>query len=143
MSNCPRCGSSQIVKSGKHHRQYQEGFVQRWKCKICGTTFCNEGYFRGKHPIALVQYASILYQNGCSYEKVVDELEKQFGQKVSRTTIGKWMDMLGVKPRQQNSGDQKNKLIRDLIEVGVVTTIRFTSSEMPEKFLILDNIVCG
>lgn len=127
------------MKSGKH--QCQKGVVQRWRCKTCGTTFSNDGYFRGKHPIALVQYATALYQNGCSYEKVVDELVKRFGQKVSRTTIGKWMQMLGVKPRPLNSGDQKNKVIRELIEVGVVTTVRFASSEVPEKFIVVDNSV--
>ena len=136
---CPRCGKTNIVKSGKHY--CQKGIVQRYACKTCGTTFCNDGYFRGKHPIALVQYAAVLYQDGYSYEKVVDELAKRFGQKVSRTTIGEWMQMLGVKPRPLNSGDQKNKLVRELVEIGVVTTVRFASSEVPEKFIVLDNSV--
>jgi hypothetical protein len=127
------------VKSGKHYNL--KGVVQCWVCKLCGTSFSNDGYFRGKHQLALVQYASVLYQNGCSYEKIVDELKKGWGQTVSRVTIGKWMNMLGVVPRRQSSGDQKNKVVRDLIEVGVVTSIRFASSEIPQKFLVLDNAV--
>ena len=113
--------------------------MQRWQCKLCGTSFTNYGYFRGKHPLALLQYAGVLYQNGYSYEKIVAELKKQFGQKVCRTTIGKWMDHLQIKPRVKSSGDQKNKIVRDLIEVGFVTIVRFASSQVPEKFLVLDN----
>jgi transposase-like protein len=129
------------VKSGKHYIKYAKGFHQRWQCKLCGTTFCNEGYFRGKHPLALLQYASALYENGCSYEQIIDKIDGQFHQKVSRTTIGKWMKHLGVEPRLKSSGNQKDKIVRELLEIGVATTVRFASSEIPEKFLLLDNIV--
>jgi len=134
---CPRCRSDQIVKSGTHYNL--KGLQQRWQCKLCGTSFCNEGYFKGKHALALVQYAVVLYSRGLSYEKVASKIEEQFKQKVSRTTIKNWVDMLHVQPRPKNSGNQKDKIVRELIEIGMVTTVRFASSEVPEKFLILDN----
>jgi len=136
---CPRCSSDQIMKAGKHYDL--KGTVQRYKCKVCGTSFSNDGYFRGQHPLELLQYASVLYQNGCSCDKIVDKIEKQFHQKVSPPTIWRWMNKLGIKLRAKNSGDQKNKIVRDLIEVGIITTVRFASSEVTEKFLLLDNVV--
>lgn len=140
MSECPRCGNNKIVKSGKHYNQ-KNVVVQRFQCKLCGTSFCNSGYFRGKHPLALVQYAGLLYGQGLSYEKVATKIEKQFKQKVSRTTIWDWMRMLHVQSRPKSSGDQKNKIVRNLIEVGIITTVRFASSEVSEKFLLLNNVV--
>ncbi len=135
--SCPRCRSDQIVKSGKKHNL--KGVVQRWQCKLCGTSFCNSGYFRGKHALALVQYASVLYKRGLSYEKVASKIEEQFKQKVSKTTIMKWMRMLHVQPRK-GSGNQKDKIVRELVEIGMVTTVRFVSSQTPEKFLTIDDV---
>lgn len=135
---CPKCHSSQIVKSGKSYNL--KGFVQRWQCKLCGTSFCNSGYFKGKHALALVQYAAVLYGQGLSYEKVAAKIEAQFKQKVSRTTIKNWIDMLHVQPRK-GSGNQRDKIVRELVEIGIVTMVRFASSEVPEKFLVFDNQV--
>jgi transposase-like protein len=134
---CPRCGATKIVKSGKHY--CQKGTVQRFECKICGTTFSNDGYFRGKHPLALLQFAASLYKNGSSYEKVQSKIDKQFNIKISRATIKKWIEKLGIVPRPKSSGDQKNKVIRELVEIGVLTIIRFADSQTPEKFYILEN----
>ncbi len=136
---CPRCKSDQIVKSGKHY--VSKGIVQRYRCKTCGTSFSNDGYYRGKHPISLVQYAAVLYREGYSYEKVQSRLKAEFKQEVSCTTIGAWMKMLHAEPRMKSSGNQKEKIVRDLIEIGVVTTIRYSDSWHPEKFLVLDNFV--
>ena len=136
---CPRCNSDQVVKSGLHH--HANGVTQRYGCKTCGTTFSHDGYYRGKHPISLIQYAAVLYREGFSYAKIQSCLHDEFNQDVSPQTIGAWIKMLGVQPRLKSSGNQKNKIVRDLIEIGVITTIRFSDSRHPEKFLILDNFV--
>jgi transposase-like protein len=136
-SQCPRCGATKIIKSGKHY--CPKGIVQRFQCKICGTTFSHDGYFRGKHPLALLQFAASLYKNGSSYEKVQSKIYNQFNIKISRTTIKKWIEKLGVVPRPQSSGDQKNTIIRELVEIGILTTIRVVNSKNPEKSHVLQN----
>lgn len=136
---CPRCGSSQTTKSGKHY--HQKGITQRYRCKICGTTFCHEGYFRGKHQLSLLQFAVGLYTQGLSYEKIQASIFKQLHVKISRTTIGRWIEKLGITPRAQSSGNQQCKLIRELVEVGVITSVRIATSQVPEKFLVLENLV--
>lgn len=135
--SCPRCKSDRIVKSGKHIRL--KGVVQRYRCKMCGTSFSNDGYYRGKHQIALVQYAAVLYGQGLSYEKIQCKLRKEFDVKISRKSIGDWVTMLGLKPRNQSCGNQKSKVFREIVEVGLVTFVRVVDSFHPEKLLILDN----
>jgi len=134
---CPRCKSDRIVKGGKHVRL--KGVVQRYKCNLCGTTFSNDGYFRGKHQIALLQYAAVLYEQGLSYEKIQCRLRKEFNMTVSRVSIGNWVKMLGLKPRNQSCGNQKSKVFREIVEVGLVTFVRVADSFHPEKLLLLDN----
>lgn len=92
---CPRCGSDQIVKVGKHYNL--KGAVQCHRCKVCGTSFSNHGYFRGGHTLTLLQYASVLYQNGCSYRKIAHKIYEEFHQKVSDSTICRWINKFVVK----------------------------------------------
>jgi transposase-like protein len=134
---CPRCKSPEVVKSGKHKNQ--KGVTQRYQCKECGTSFSNDGYYRGKHNISLVQYAAVLYREGYSYEKIQIILKEEFGVPISRVTIGDWIKMLQVQPRRRSSGNQKEKIVRDLVEIGVMTTVKFADSFHPTKFYMLDN----
>ena len=134
---CPRCKSDRIVKGGKHVRL--KGVVQRYRCNDCGTSFSNDGYYRGKHQIALVQYAAVLYGQGLSYEKIQDRIRKEFNMKISRTSISDWVTMLRLKPRNQSCGNQKSKVFREIVEVGLVTFVRVADSFHPEKLLLLDN----
>jgi len=135
---CPVCKSKFIVKSGKQYSK--KGVQQRYKCKMCGTTFNNSGYFKGKHPLRLVQYAITLYQHGYSLEKVQTELKNSLNVKISRTSILKWIRKASVPLRNKGCGLQKKKVVRDLVEIGVATTVRFASSFVPEKFLFLQNV---
>lgn len=134
---CPVCQSKLFVKCGKTYTN--SGTRQRYKCKICGTSFNNSGYFKGKHPLRLVQYAVTLYQQGLSLEKVQTELKNNFDVKISRVSILRWIKKAGVPLRDKSCGLQKKKVVRDLVEVGITTTIRFASSMIPEKFLVLQN----
>jgi transposase-like protein len=135
--SCPRCGETQIVKAGKHYNQ--KGASQRYQCKKCGTSFCNEGYFRGKHQLSLLQYTVKLYQDGDSYEKIQKLIKEQFGISISRTTIGEWIRKLSIQPRRKSCGNQKQKLNRELVEIGILTTVRIATSQNPEKFYVLNN----
>ncbi len=136
---CPRCSSLDIVKSGTH--MHQRGRTQRYRCKQCGTSFITEGgYYRGRHPLSLLQYAGVLYQQGLSAHKIRERLERELGVKVSHVSIAEWVKKLGIQPRK-TSGDQKHKAFRDLVEVGVVTTVRYADSFRPERFMVLGNLV--
>lgn len=138
--SCPRCESNELVKSGKHLRR--RGVVQRYRCKICGTSFTNDGYFRGKHPISLVQYAVSLYVSGhLSCEKVRERLKEELGISVSSTTICNWLKVLKVEARERNSSCRKNAIVRDLLEIGIVTTLRYVDSKHPEKFMVLTDVI--
>lgn len=135
---CPRCHSDQITKSGKN--RCLKAVVQRYRCKLCGTSFSNDGYYKGKHALSLLQYARVLYQQGLSYEKIQTRLKRELDIDVSNVAIGSWITKLGIQPRK-TSGDQKNKIVRDLVEVGIVTTVRYADSAHPESFLVLGNLV--
>jgi transposase-like protein len=137
--SCPKCGESHIVKSGKHY--CQKGIVQRYECKTCGTTFSNDGYFRGKHPLSLLQYANAIYENGLSLRQVQAKIKKTFGIQVTHVAIQKWLRVLGSQARPLNSGDQKNKIIREIVQIGILTTVRMSNSLNPEKFMVLQNAV--
>jgi len=136
---CPRCRSDQIVKSGKHTRQ--KGVVQRYQCKLCGTSFSNDGYYRGKHQLSLLQYVGVLYQQGLSDEKIEARLKEELGIDVSRNSIMAWVKRLGIEPRKQSCGDMKNKKVRELVELGVVTVVRYADAFHSERFVVLDNFV--
>lgn len=118
---------------------YQKGVVQRYQCKMCGTSFSNDGYYRGKHQLSLLQYAGVLYHEGLSYEKIQSRLKKEFDIYISRKTVGDWMKLLKIKPRSLSSGNQKDKLIRGLVEIGVTTIVRQADSFHPSRFIVLDN----
>ncbi len=125
------------MKGGKH--SCKKGIVQRFQCKKCGTSFSNDGYYKGKHALSLVQYAGILYHEGLSYEKIQAKLKKEFNIYISRKTVGDWMKLLNIEPRKLSSGNQKEKVNRGLIEIGVTTVIRHADSFHPSSFIILDN----
>ena len=135
--SCPRCSSTDIVKGGKHY--LAKGTVQRYQCKSCGTSFSNDGYYRGKHALSLVQYVGVLYREGLSYEKIQAKLKKEFGIYISRKTVGDWLKLLHIQPRSLSCGNQKERLNRSLIEIGFTTVVRQADSFHPSRFIILDN----
>jgi len=135
--SCPRCNSRNITKSGTQNRL--KGVVQRYRCGTCGTSFSNDGYYRGKHQLSLLQYAAILYREGLSYEKIQARVKKEFGLYISRQTVGDWMKLLHIATRVLSSGNQKEKIKRGLIEIGVTTVVRQADSFHPSRFIILDS----
>lgn len=135
--SCPRCSSTDITKGGKHY--FLKGVVQRYRCKTCGTSFSNDGYYKGKHALSLVQYAGVLYREGLSYEKIQAKLKKEFGIYISRKTVGDWLKLLHIQPRPRGNGDQRARITRNLIEIGVTTVVRQADSFHPSRFIILDN----
>lgn len=139
--HCPLCKSDQIIKAGRTYTKVS-GIKQRYKCKICGATFRDsDGYFKGKTPLQIVQYAISLYEQGFSLEKIQIRVKNKLLAKVSRKTIGDWLKKAGVPLRTMSCGDQKRKVNRELVEIGNVTVVRYASSKTPEKIIMLDNFV--
>lgn len=134
---CPKCGSDKIVKSGKYRRR--RGIVQRYRCNICGTSFCHDGYFRSRFPLEVVQYAVQLYIDGSSSEKISDDLKNKYGIVVSRTSICEWIRKAKVPLRSKSSGDQKHKTVREIVELGFLVSVSYVSSQQPRKLLVLQN----
>ncbi len=134
---CPLCGSRQINRSGKRHSRFS--IAQRYECKICGTSFCESihGYFKSKFPLYVKQFAIEMYLNGLSLRRVQDKIQEDLGIEVSHQSVRSWLDNAGLDRRPQASGDQKNRINRDLIEIGISTIIRFSSSISPEKMIII------
>lgn len=136
LMQCPICHSKQIVKAGKHYLKFKN-VVQRYQCKVCGSSFSSTGYFKSRFPLEIIQHAILLYNEGFSLEKVQNEIKEKFHRKVSRLGILNWLRKAGVARRPKNSGDQKNKKVRTAIEIGISTVVRFTSSEQPETLVLV------
>lgn len=133
---CPICKSKQIVKGGKHYLKFKK-VVQRYRCKVCGSSFSSTGYFKSRFPLQIIQHAIILYQEGFSLAQIQKEIKEKFNRKISRLGILNWLKRAKIPRRQKSSGDQKGKKVRDQIEIGISTIVRFTSSEQPQQILLL------
>ncbi len=135
---CPLCNSSSINKSGKRYNLHN--ITQKYKCKRCGTSFTNSGYFRSRFPLEVRQHVITLYAQGLSLRKIQEELER-IGIFVSHVAIDRWLQKMNIERRRQSCGNHKNITIREHIELGITTSIRFSSSIIPEKINILQNLV--
>ncbi len=135
---CPLCNSFSTVKSGKHYNLHT--ITQKYKCKTCGTYFSNSGYFKAKFPLEVRQHAISLYSQGLSLQKVHEELIR-IGFSVSNVGICSWLQKMNVERRDKSCGNHKHRTTKEHIELGIITTIRFTSSWVPEKINILQNLV--
>lgn len=140
LMECPICKSTQIVKAGKHYLKFKK-VVQRYQCKLCGSSFSSTGYFKSRFPLQIIQHAIILYKEGFSLEQIQTEIKEKFNRKISRHGILNWLKKARIPRRQKSSGDQKNKKVREQIEIGFSAIIRFTSSEQPQQILLLHHTV--
>ncbi len=83
---CKHCKSHDVAKWGV------AGGKQRYRCRFCGHTFCDDGAFPGmKTPAKAVSAALEMYFDGLSLAKVARALRKAFGVFVSRVSIWNWI----------------------------------------------------
>lgn len=138
---CPKCGCEKTVKSGVRYNK--KGTSQRWECKACGTTFSHSGYFRGKHELALIQYAHALYKSGLSSRQVVEALAKNAHIYVTHVTVCRWLKMLGSirpkNPHSYNPQDPEKIKINSVTEISIMTVVSFADSKHPKKSILLEN----
>lgn len=108
---CPKCGSSQVIRFGRRHNR--SGIVCRYLCKACGGRFTHRsGALRLRCDSRTVALALDLYFRGLSLRKVSDHLKQAHGVFAAPSTIydwirrfapkaARWMDSLGAR-----TGDQ-------------------------------------
>jgi transposase-like protein/predicted RNA-binding Zn-ribbon protein involved in translation (DUF1610 family) len=89
VSNCPRCRSEKIKRSGL--RRNQSGDIQRYACKSCGYWFAtNLGFERMKATPQTVTMAMQLYFSGLSFASTSKALKLR-GVKISSVGVYKWV----------------------------------------------------
>ena len=82
---CKVCGSHHTVKDGMVKN------VQRWKCKTCGRKFLDNGAMFGlKTPAIQVMSGLSLYYKGVSFGAIRKNLQKDFHNCPSASTIYRW-----------------------------------------------------
>jgi len=83
---CKFCQSHDVVKWGKN------GEKQRYRCKKCGKTFCNDGAFPGMRLNARAVSLSLeMYFDSLSLAKITRFLKRAYGIVVSRVSVWNWI----------------------------------------------------
>lgn len=87
--NCPKCGSSTIVKRGT--RKNNLGAKQRYRCNDCRYTFVEpDGFEKMRHRKEDIVRAVHIHEEGLSLFKTQDHLWQHDAVKVTRKTISDW-----------------------------------------------------
>ena len=115
-SECPGCGSHEIIRFGKRHNV--GGVVGRYLCNACGVRFTHRpGELRLRHHSRTVALALDLYFRGLSLRNVTEHLRQAYGIAIAPATIygwiarftpeaARWMDSLGPRTGEQWSIDE-------------------------------------
>jgi transposase-like protein len=115
-SDCPDCGSRQIIRFGRRHNL--SGVVNRYLCKDCGARFTHRpGELHLRNHSRTVALALDLYFRGLSLRNVSDHLWQAHRLTVSPATIyrwisryapgaARWMDSLGPRTGERWNIDE-------------------------------------
>lgn len=90
---CPKCGSTKIVKAG--FRKLKSEWRQRYRCKDCGRRFIITPFPAIRFKSEVVHLAIMLLNKGVKRVDVRDILKKMYGAKVSLTTLYSWRQKFG------------------------------------------------
>ena len=99
LPNCPRCkgkGKKNIIKHGLRH--CNKGIVQRYACKQCGNSFCNNPKdisYRMRNNEEDIRKALALHKKGYT----LSQIAKTIGG-ISRTTALHWIKRFNLQVRQ-------------------------------------------
>ena len=88
---CPKCGSSEnVIRDG--FEECKSGFIQRFYCKRCRSSFVARTGFEGMRGQALAIILSLdLYYRGLSLRQIAEHMETVYGISVSYGTIYGWI----------------------------------------------------
>ena len=93
--NCPKCGSSTIVKRGT--RKNKLGIKQRYRCNSCLSTFIKpDGFERMRYNPEIIVRAVHQHIDGFSLFKTKYHLYQHDNVKVTRRTISQWTKKYSV-----------------------------------------------
>jgi transposase-like protein len=89
-SACPSCGSNEIIRKGFRHNK--SGFVRRYHCKRCSTSFKNPvSYENISSNISLIVIAIDLFYKKLSLREIKNHLWQIYGIDKSASTIHNWI----------------------------------------------------
>ena len=92
VDKCPYCLGKDIVKRGT--RKNKNETVQLYFCHNCQKSFTAKK-LKGKHfPTRMILDGVSYYNTGFSFEESAKFLERSYGLKVDRTSIGHWVEEL-------------------------------------------------
>ena len=100
--NCKYCGSEYTVCCGT------KGGKQRYKCKDCGKSFC-ENDERVKHDYRERQFVFLLYVNNMSLSSIKRVYEGFFNKKISSNLITKWIHSMAKLVTEDIEEERRNK----------------------------------
>ena len=87
--NCPKCGSSTIVKRGT--RKNKLGVKQRYRCNECRSTFVKpNGFERMRYDPKIIVRAVHMHNDGMSLFKTQYHLSQHDEVDVTRRTVSQW-----------------------------------------------------
>ena len=103
--NCPKCGSSNVVKRGT--RKNKLGAKQRYRCNSCRSTFVEpDGFERMRHEPQIIARAVHQHIDGFSLFKTQYHLFQHDEVKVTRRTISQWTKKYSVFLKSTASGSK-------------------------------------
>ena len=89
-TECPRCQSSRIVKSGT--RKNLRGITQRYLCKACDWRFVVDlGFSRMKASPQIITASLDLFFKGVSLRKITDHIKQFCNLQVNNSTVLRWI----------------------------------------------------
>src|SRR3989344_3920403 len=88
---CSKCSSENVIKWTKRET-LDRGFIKRYKCKNCQTTFTlDDGFFRMRNSPLKITCALDLFYNGVSTRKVQQHFKAFYPHNSSHKSIYKWI----------------------------------------------------
>ena len=96
--NCPRCGSTEIVKNGRDFRSSDSRYVQRLLCKECGKYFSTATFSAAKNQNKrrLNHHVYRLFVHGMSVSNIASYLQ------TSKKTVLKKLEFLAEQKAKEN-----------------------------------------
>ena len=129
LEKCSNCNSKDIIKKGKRKNKNQT--IQKYYCKNCKKFFANSLLKNKTYPPLVILKAISFYNQGYSFEKSKDAINKAFKLNLKASTIHKWLNEFKELTAYRRIRDQNLKYYKPK-EIIVKKTFRH--NEQPYKY---------